>query len=134
VRNAANGIVQLAYGEDGMDPLVMEEDNGRPINLARMLAHVRATIAVPPAMRREVLLPDELRREAAALLEETGLSAPARRGTRSHRPSLGNSIRQHGCAFKTRVSPKHATASRFLSDCFPTRNQTVGRRTARVSD
>ncbi len=37
VRNSHGGIVQFRYGDDGLDPLLMENDEGRPLNLRRML-------------------------------------------------------------------------------------------------
>lgn len=40
VRNAAGGIVQLTYGEDGMDPLVMEGLQGKPVDMDKLLAKV----------------------------------------------------------------------------------------------
>ena len=43
VRNTANGIVQFQYGDDGRDPVAMEGDNGKPLDLERMLSHLRAT-------------------------------------------------------------------------------------------
>ena len=41
VRNAAGGIVQFTYGDDGMDPVTMEGGNGAPLDLNRTLAKVR---------------------------------------------------------------------------------------------
>lgn len=40
VRNAAGGIVQFAYGDDGLDPVVMEGKEGRPLDFERLLAKV----------------------------------------------------------------------------------------------
>lgn len=37
VRNSSGGIVQLLYGDDGMDPVNMEGKDGAPFNLDRML-------------------------------------------------------------------------------------------------
>jgi hypothetical protein len=38
VRNSAGGIVQLAYGDDGLDPLRMEGASaGQPLDLGRLL-------------------------------------------------------------------------------------------------
>jgi DNA-directed RNA polymerase III subunit RPC1 len=42
VRNAAGGIVQFAYGDDGLDPVVMEGKDGKPLDFERLLAKVRA--------------------------------------------------------------------------------------------
>ncbi|PSC73949.1 DNA-directed RNA polymerase III subunit rpc1-like isoform X2 [Micractinium conductrix] len=43
VRNAAGGIVQLRYGEDGMDPVVMEGKGGEPVMFSRVLSVVKAS-------------------------------------------------------------------------------------------
>lgn len=43
VRNAAGGVVQLQYGEDGMDPVGMEGKDGEPVAFQRVLALVKAT-------------------------------------------------------------------------------------------
>jgi hypothetical protein len=40
VRNAAAGIVQLLYGEDGMDPVVMEGKDGKVLDMGNTLAKV----------------------------------------------------------------------------------------------
>lgn len=73
VRNTANGIVQLSYGDDGLDPLVMEgEDKGRPLNFVRFMDVVRAT---HPRPHGEVaLMPDEMR--AMAAKEMTAMGVP----------------------------------------------------------
>lgn len=39
VRNSTGGIVQFVYGDDGLDPALMEGD-GQPLNLARLLLYV----------------------------------------------------------------------------------------------
>ena len=41
VRNAAGGIVQLRYGEDGMDPVGMEGKKGDPVAFERLLSLAR---------------------------------------------------------------------------------------------
>ncbi len=72
VRNTANGIVQLTYGDDGLDPLLMEGDGkGRPLHLPRCLAVLRATHPRPSADL--ALLPDELIRAADAAMQAAGL-------------------------------------------------------------
>lgn len=43
VRNAAGGVVQFSYGDDGMDPLVMEGKDGKPLDFEKLLAKVRST-------------------------------------------------------------------------------------------
>ncbi len=40
VRNASSGIVQFTYGDDGMDPVVMEGKDGQPLDLDRLLLKV----------------------------------------------------------------------------------------------
>jgi DNA-directed RNA polymerase III subunit RPC1 len=40
VRNAAGGIVQFTYGDDGMDPVTMEGGSGAPLDLNKTLAKV----------------------------------------------------------------------------------------------
>ena len=42
VRNAASGIVQFTYGDDGMDPVAMEGIGCQPIDFERLLAKVGA--------------------------------------------------------------------------------------------
>lgn len=37
VRNSSGFIVQFVYGDDGMDPLLMEEKEGKPLNFGRLL-------------------------------------------------------------------------------------------------
>lgn len=41
VRNSAGTIVQLAYGDDGLDPIQMEGPDGKPLDLAAHLRDVR---------------------------------------------------------------------------------------------
>lgn len=45
VRNAAGSIVQLSYGDDGLDPVLMEGKGGQPLDFERLLAKVRATLS-----------------------------------------------------------------------------------------
>ena len=46
VRNSHGGIVQFRYGDDGLDPCLMEHDEGRPINLPRMLQRSTGIISI----------------------------------------------------------------------------------------
>lgn len=55
VRNASGGVVQLSYGDDGMDPAKMEGKSGTPLNLDRLLMKIKATC---PASRS--LSPSEI--------------------------------------------------------------------------
>lgn len=41
VRGATGNIIQFSYGEDGMDPSLMEDKNGKPINFGRVLSRVQ---------------------------------------------------------------------------------------------
>ena len=50
VRNSAGGIVQLTYGDDGLDPVAMEAQEGKPVDLARSLSVVHATTPRPPRL------------------------------------------------------------------------------------
>lgn len=43
VRNAATGIVQFMYGEDGMDPVTMEGGDGKPLDFERTMQKVGET-------------------------------------------------------------------------------------------
>ncbi|KAK2077195.1 hypothetical protein QBZ16_004829 [Prototheca wickerhamii] len=45
VRNASGGIVQIKYGEDGLDPVGMEGKGGEPLALQRLLSVVCAGAA-----------------------------------------------------------------------------------------
>ena len=65
VRNTANGIVQLEYGDDGRDPLAMEGSSGQPLDFERMLSHLRATTA-PGGVGDPS---DDARRHAVSMLE-----------------------------------------------------------------
>ena len=42
VRNSMGGIVQLRYGDDGMEPTMMESENAQPIEFKRCLMNVRS--------------------------------------------------------------------------------------------
>ncbi len=42
VRNSTGGIVQLVYGDDGLDPVSMEGKDGTPIDFRRLLMRVRS--------------------------------------------------------------------------------------------
>jgi DNA-directed RNA polymerase III subunit RPC1 len=48
VRNSSGTIVQLAYGDDGLDPIQMEGPNGKPLDLAALLREVRPLCCPPP--------------------------------------------------------------------------------------
>lgn len=80
VRNAASTIVQLTYGDDGMDPVSMEGKSGEPIALPRAMSVVKAT--TPKAHSAEPApLPTELaavvKEELAALDQQPAASGAA---------------------------------------------------------
>lgn len=64
VRNSTGGIVQLLYGDDGLDPVSMEGKDGTPVDFQRLYMRVRScrvqvcasasilTTLVPPCAHR----------------------------------------------------------------------------------
>ncbi|KAG1674569.1 hypothetical protein FOA52_001818, partial [Chlamydomonas sp. UWO 241] len=81
VRNAAGGMVQFMYGDDGMDPVTMDGAGGRPLNLPRLLDVVRAcaTDRLPFSSggATEVPMPDELQAAVNAALARPELAPPS---------------------------------------------------------
>lgn len=80
VRNAANNIVQLSYGDDSLDPVCMEGKNGEPIDFARALSQVKAdtpSVEVPDGVvpAAAAPLPAELQEMLTKRLELRGLVA-----------------------------------------------------------
>jgi DNA-directed RNA polymerase III subunit RPC1 len=49
VRNSTGGIVQLLYGDDGLDPVSMEGKDGTPVDFRRLFMRVR--FLLKPAQR-----------------------------------------------------------------------------------
>ena len=45
VRNASGGVVQLRYGDDGMDPAHMEAGDGLPLSLDKVFATCQVLLA-----------------------------------------------------------------------------------------
>lgn len=41
VRNASGSILQFTYGDDGMDPALMEGKNGTPLNYDRLFLKIQ---------------------------------------------------------------------------------------------
>ncbi|KAF3787267.1 DNA-directed RNA polymerase III subunit [Nymphaea thermarum] len=78
VRNASGVIVQLRYGEDGMDPSKMEGDDGQPLNLEHLFVKMQA---VCPLGSQKCLSHDEILRivddrvSKAGLMPEDGSSS-----------------------------------------------------------
>lgn len=44
VRNSSGGIVQLTYGDDGMDPVCMEAKDGQPVDLPRVMMKTKVRV------------------------------------------------------------------------------------------
>ena len=44
VRNSTGGIVQLQYGDDGMEPTDMEQKESKPVEFSRLIQHVRGMV------------------------------------------------------------------------------------------
>jgi hypothetical protein len=55
VRNSSGGIVQLTYGDDGMDPVCMEAKDGQPVDFPRILMKTKVSITRTDSAREEVL-------------------------------------------------------------------------------
>lgn len=47
VRNASNAIMQFSYGDDSLDPVLMEGKEATPLDLPRTLKLIKATTKVP---------------------------------------------------------------------------------------
>lgn len=52
VRNSTGGIVQLVYGDDGLDPVYMEGKDGKPVDFKRLLMRTRAERPPRPTDQR----------------------------------------------------------------------------------
>ena len=80
MRNAANNIVQLSYGDDGLDPVCMEGKDGEPIDFGRALSQVKAdtpSVEVPGAAipAASAPMPAQLTQILAQRLKLRGLVA-----------------------------------------------------------
>uniref|UniRef100_A0A1J3DX36 DNA-directed RNA polymerase subunit n=1 Tax=Noccaea caerulescens TaxID=107243 RepID=A0A1J3DX36_NOCCA len=58
VRNASGCILQFTYGDDGMDPVLMEGKDGAPLNFDRLFMKIQATC--PPRSHHSYLSAEEL--------------------------------------------------------------------------
>ncbi|EIE19808.1 beta and beta-prime subunits of DNA dependent RNA-polymerase [Coccomyxa subellipsoidea C-169] len=82
VRNSAGGIVQLTYGDDGLDPVAMEAQEGKPVDLTRSLSVVHATTPRRPQLPEnamedddwDVPLPTDMEALIEGLLQENDLA------------------------------------------------------------
>ncbi|VVA28563.1 PREDICTED: DNA-directed RNA polymerase [Prunus dulcis] len=58
VRNSGGCIIQFCYGDDGMDPAVMEgTEDGAPLDLPRLFLKAKETC---PARKNEYLSPEQV--------------------------------------------------------------------------
>lgn len=46
VRNASGCILQFTYGDDGMDPALMEGKNGTPLNFDRLFLKIQVIFSI----------------------------------------------------------------------------------------
>mmetsp|Transcript_57027 Transcript_57027/g.130557 ORF Transcript_57027/g.130557 Transcript_57027/m.130557 type:complete len:744 (+) Transcript_57027:1921-4152(+) len=103
VRNSHGGIVQFRYGDDGLDPLLMEDDDGKPLNFRRML--LRST-ALLPSKISEYISKEDARVIYDAWFEK---SVPFRG---SNRPRETYSAAEWAHA----KSPRQLLSERFVED------------------
>ena len=68
VRNSTGGIVQLAYGDDGLEPTEMEGADASPVEFSRLAQHVKGLVP----RRREPLVGEA---EVTAALAAVGVCA-----------------------------------------------------------
>lgn len=71
MRTSDGQIVQFVYGDDGLNPIMMEDKN-RPASLEKVFQHVSAMIKIP-------LLPNHV--ELEALLTSRGDAGPPKKDT-----------------------------------------------------
>ena len=93
VRNAAGDVVQLAYGDDGLDPACMDGEKGAPLDLGRVLASVRGGGGGAPA--ELPLLPSAMEAVAATAVAASMAGPPP---VASGRGSPGLPAPSPGCA------------------------------------
>ena len=71
VRTCSGVVIQFTYGDDGLDPVEVEDKDGNPVNFDRILDLVRTRV---PSNARDSLLPKDIKaaiREATAELART---------------------------------------------------------------
>eukprot|EP00960_Hanusia_phi_P070540 767330-Hanusia_phi.AAC.14 len=103
VRNSHGCIVQFRYGDDGLDPMLMEDDDGKPINMKRMIQRSCALVARggDPVISEE---------EAAKVFTSWfHQSVPFRR---SNRPKTSFTVKERMNA----RSPKSVVSDKFVDD------------------
>ncbi|XP_016187356.1 DNA-directed RNA polymerase III subunit 1 [Arachis ipaensis] len=71
VRNAAGGIVQFCYGDDGMDPAGMEGKDGKPLNFDRLF--LRSQAICPSDEDDDILSSSDVHEVVQRKLSEVGM-------------------------------------------------------------
>jgi DNA-directed RNA polymerase III subunit RPC1 len=66
VRTCNGVVVQFTYGDDSLDPVEVEENEGKPVNFDRILDLVRTKI---PSSAESSLLPDEIKKTVEKAIE-----------------------------------------------------------------
>ena len=83
VRNSTGGIVQLSYGDDGMEPTEMEGADAQPVEFPRLLQHVKGLV---PRSSGPLVGEDEVR----AALSRIGVSWETDGGVDAAKAIKGN--------------------------------------------
>ena len=83
VRNSTGGIVQLSYGDDGMEPTKMEGADAQPVEFPRLLQHVKGLV---PRSSGPLVGEDEVR----AALARIGVSWETDGGVDAAKAIKGN--------------------------------------------
>lgn len=66
VRTSNGTVIQMRYGDDGLDPSEMESDNGRPVNFKQLYETVKCAV---PSDLDEMISRKELRRYIAKVMK-----------------------------------------------------------------
>jgi len=103
VRDAHGAIVQFRYGDDGLDPVMMEDDDSKPLNLRRMLLRACAVVA---RIRDPLLIP----REGRELFEKWKLALVP------FRSASGKGSRLPDADRITAQCPDDVCSKKFLAD------------------
>jgi DNA-directed RNA polymerase III subunit RPC1 len=73
VRNSENTVVQFTYGDDGLDPDKMEDDD-RPVDFNRLFMTIKE---VTPSRDEPTLTPDDIRATVKSILAEKEGKVPS---------------------------------------------------------
>ena len=93
VRAAGGGVVQLTYGDDGLDPVTMEGPKGTPLDLARFLKVTKGALAADRARRPAAAASVKAEAEAGAGPKaEAGTAKAKGRGRANKRGAAAGGI------------------------------------------